>query len=655
MTNPIRNFSLARRPMPRWCVSLAWIAVLGLMPAGRLWAADAVPPRAERPRLGVSVFHLGEHGGAADINEVIEALSEWADAAPLTSPNWHTVPTDAPPDGWVSLVITGFKRPVSEQEQTADGFAFLFDPADNAVKAVAHLPYAMSYNWNARSWYWSVPVEKLCDLLQRAYVNAPEPLKMEPLRLKAFEVIAEGGEQPLLPGMTVRSDEPRLNARMAMPQISAMATAAAAMAGRRPRLVQDDDPDIALGVSMAYHAVSVYLRDTVGDRSWTTHDVPIETLAGRLARDFIAATSEGAIYAVAKVDGETVLGGASGNLCVTKGSGIALLNGWTGAEIWSQGMDARPPHIYASREVPGSAPEVYRIAPGLGRIDVRTGEVIELAPVAPDHAWGFDLAADRIAVALSSALSVFREGEMEWTIEETATIDCGPRFVGTAVVAGTSDGSLAAWSMADGQEIWRRSVGVNLRGPIVSLEERAVVWCEETETLIAVDPRTGDTAWRLPVGDRLVATIQVVGGRLLVAAKDNWIRLLDGSNGDVVASLRWRDWLVDCRAIEIEGQTVIITLDIADSLTILDPETLAVRRIQPLSARPMPGIVYLPEAPASWRDADRRELALIELLEQTANASPQNTRSGVLVTDRQGYVYLFDPQFLREARIEKRP
>ena len=115
---------------------------------------------AARPRVQVSVFNLGEVGATTSSQAVIDSLAGWADAAPAEALRWHDVPPRCLPGGWVSVVICGFKRPVDDAERKADVFAFLFDPADGAVTAAAHVHYGMTFNvdtfyhedWGSESW-----------------------------------------------------------------------------------------------------------------------------------------------------------------------------------------------------------------------------------------------------------------------------------------------------------------------------------------------------------------------------------------------------------------------------------------------------------------------------------------------------------------------
>jgi len=613
--------------------------LVGLFAGGSILSAFGEDPR-PRLKASVSVFNLGEAGGKTTPKAAMESLADWADATPAVSSRWDQVPRGAPEGGWISIVVCGFNQEGEFEQQAADVFAFLFDPQDGAVNAVAHLHYGMRFNWNAQAWYWAVPIERLCSDLGYARKRNRGQGKPELLRLQVAELHESGAETPALMKSDTGTESPRLDATKALPQITAMAAAAAAKAGWRPRLV-DERPALSLGVKLKRQAASFRLTDhTRTDCRWADSVVPTADFAAQLIRSFYVIRANDSVFAVARVGAQAVLSGQGGSLCVTRKTGADLLNGLTGAEVWRRGIDARPAQAYTSRPAGDAPPLVYQYAPELALLDLRTGEPRALAPIGADQTWGFDVGAETTVVAHKSSLSLFLAGEKAWTQDEETRVTCGPRIAGRLVLAGSRGGRVVARSVADGTERWRQQVAPGLRGPVAVTQGMAAVWSDETETTYALDIESGRLSWQLRVGDALAAPVQTVGDCFLAAGKDNRIRLLAAKDGKVAAEATWTDWLVDCRSVDIGGRSVIVCLDITRTLTILDPGTLAVTRRLRMPEALRPGILYLPQAPASWRAADDAQMALVEGLGEAPNNAVLDTRPGIVVVDQQGFAYM---------------
>lgn len=619
----------------RYLLLLAFLTLTGALHGVR---AESSPLPSPRPRVQVSVFNLGEVGGTTSEEAVIESLASWATATPAASARWCDVPPGCPPGGWISVVVCGFKQPVEEGQRTADVFAFLFDPGDGAVNAVAHLHYGMLYNGNAASWYWGVPIKRLCDDLEYARLQSLGKNPREMLRLQIVENDDRDADTPAALMSSGGSTLPHIDSRKGMPQIAAMAVMAAAKAGWRPRPV-NEKPQLSLSVLLEYQSASLRLIDPVRThRRWTMRNVPTADLAAQLIRDFFMAASDGFVVAVARIGKGAVLSGQGGSLCVQQGKSARLLNGVTGAETWSQGEGARPARVYTARPAGDAPPRVYQVTPELAVLDMETGEPSVLAPLAAGNAWGFDVDTEIAAVAHESSLSLFRAGEQAWTQDEAVPITCGPRLSGSLVLAGTRGGDVMARARSDGKERWRRHTAPGLRGGMALTGDKVAVWSDETETVYALDIQSGELSWQFQMGDALVAPIQAVGNRFLVAGKDNRVCLLRDTDGKVAAEAMWNDWLIDCRSLDVGGKPVIICLDIAKPLTILDAGTLAVTRTLRMPETMQPGILYLPGAPVSWCAADNADGA--NILENNPEYRVLDTRPAIVVVDQQGFVYM---------------
>ena len=619
---------------------VAWLCLAFQLVGGDISTVFPESTPLPRPQVHVSVFNQGEAGGKTTPEAAIESLADWAEAKPGRSSRWDKVPRGCPEGGWISIVVCGFNQEADFEQQAADAFAFLFDPEDGAVNAVAHLHYGMRFNWNAQAWYWAVPIERLCSDLGYAWRRKRGQAKRELLRLQVTELHEGEAETPDLMKSDTGSESPSLDATKALPQISAMAAAAAAEAGWRPRLV-DEKPDLSLGVKLRRLGASFRISDpTLTDWRWADANVPTADFAAQLVRSFFGVHTGGTVLAIARVGAQAVLSGQEGSLCVQQATGATLLSGLTGAEVWRHGKDARPPCAYTSRPAGGAAPRVYQYAPQLAAIDPATGAPEVLAPIAADRASGFDVVGDNVAVAHASSLSLFSDGRKSWTQDEEKPVACGPRLIGKLVLAGTRGGNLFARSAADGTELWRKQVAPGLRGPIAVARGKVAVWSDETETVYSFDCNTGEVGWQFRVGDALAAPIQVADDCFLVAGKDNRIRLLRSTDGKKTAEATWSDWLIDCQVLDLGDRSLIVCVDITRTLTILDPGTLDIKRRLRVPGAMRPGILYLPRAPVSWCAADETHVALVEGLGEAPSNAKLETRPAIAVVDQEGFAYM---------------
>ncbi len=98
------------------------------------------------------------------------------------------------------------------------------------------------------------------------------------------------------------------------------------------------------------------------------------------------------------------------------------------------------------------------------------------------------------------------------------------------LVVGTLEGSLAAFRLADGGELWTWSLSEGFRQP-PHLGERFLFAATEANTLYAFEPGGGSERWRAALPGRPAGGPLGIGARLLVATRDGLVMEFDPRTG----------------------------------------------------------------------------------------------------------------------------
>jgi hypothetical protein len=123
-----------------------------------------------------------------------------------------------------------------------------------------------------------------------------------------------------------------------------------------------------------------------------------------------------------------------------------------------------------------------------------------------------------------------------------------------------------------------------------------------TETLCAVDEASGNTLWRQPMGDVLLAGPTPCGDALFVATKGNRLMLLTPADGTIRAEVNWPTWLLAARLMRFGPATHVVCYDLGGRVIFLRADDLHVERIVALNAKPAGAPVYAPSLPVPWPD-----------------------------------------------------
>ena len=246
---------------------------------------------------------------------------------------------------------------------------------------------------------------------------------------------------------------------------------------------------------------------------------------------------------------------------VTTGFGeLVALDATTGAEIWTQDLDA----------VGGAAPAVYGdLVYVVGRnsrawaVEVDTGRVrwtIDGTDAPASFSGGSGPAVtDELAIfpfPSGEVLAAFRQGGLRrWATivaggrkgRAAATlsdISADPVVVGDAVYVGNVSGVTTKLDLADGARIWTALEGAV--SPVVPIGG-SVFLVNDINQLVRLDDRDGSVIWRVQLPtfaesrERRQKTLfahygpLLAGGRLIVASSDGVLRQFDPVSGALVA------------------------------------------------------------------------------------------------------------------------
>jgi outer membrane protein assembly factor BamB len=171
---------------------------------------------------------------------------------------------------------------------------------------------------------------------------------------------------------------------------------------------------------------------------------------------------------------------------------------------------------------PPLAWQVTGLGDGVGSVAVEGGRVFVLGKSGDDEqltaleeSTGKKLWAVPVGPAVKGESSLMR-----WLSQRTPTVD------GDRVYAFTARGELACLKVADGQDVWRKNYPKDFAGrtgawgwcdrPLVDGDRLICTPCGKDATVVALDKKTGEVAWRCAVPDNRSAysatTVAEVGG-----------------------------------------------------------------------------------------------------------------------------------------------
>lgn len=604
------------------------------------FVGSVVRDRAEEPQpphFIVSVSCLGPSGGAFDAEALVAQMNGgWcvASAGPRPS-RWNKRPENAPASEWVSVVLAGFGS-------QADAFVFMFDGAENSPRLLAHLPYNQTPVYGGKKWI--VPAGPIADSFRLGYRRSLEvaktatPTPGESPRVSVKATAWQGAESAAAPSGTLAS----VSIGDALPSMEAMLCAALCENGFTPTFEQSDR-SVRLEVRFGFKSGAMRVTRQTGAESTVRQkeEIPEDRYFGFLTRMLFMLKPDSGISDFAlPVNGRfNLLTASAEKVCGAGESGIAAFDPRSGKRLWAS--TPASPDIFANREDAGGA-HVFRTTRGIAAVNLATGTSKDISPDSPESPWAFSAGEDGTAVVARAAhLSAHRNGAVLWKKDESSKITAGPVMNGNKVFAGTADGDLFCLGAADGAEMWRKNSGGEWRGPVVCTGQAlfALSKREGDAAWVAVNPADGTVLWKQPIGDMLLnapAPLDGTGAQWLVAAKNNRILLLNAADGKIAAEIRWPTWVVDVRAISVNGKSQVACTDIRGRLSILDAATLKTLREVSLPERPSGNLLCVPRFPETWGSAGLgAEPDLLAL-----NAPDAKSLPAILVADGEGFCYV---------------
>jgi outer membrane protein assembly factor BamB len=119
-------------------------------------------------------------------------------------------------------------------------------------------------------------------------------------------------------------------------------------------------------------------------------------------------------------------------------------------------------------------------------------------------------------------------GVTRWEVQLGGQVRGTPVLVGDLLIAGTSDGTVAALATKDGGKVWSHTVGPVIASLLVV--DRAVVVVDGDGTLTAFDSRSGSTLWSMPLGAPMSHGPSLAAGVIYVGADDGTLTALDAAS-----------------------------------------------------------------------------------------------------------------------------
>ncbi|HID29395.1 MAG TPA: hypothetical protein EYP19_05260 [Desulfobacterales bacterium] len=289
---------------------------------------------------------------------------------------------------------------------------------------------------------------------------------------------------------------------------------------------------------------------------------------------------------------------------------------------------------YTVRRGPQGRPRIYKWSGGLAEIDPRTDKENELAPVGPNHATGFAFGPQgEVFTAEDRYVSCYSTRSLKWRRDAGEKVVLGPVLSKDKIVAGTRDGRVLALHMNTG-----RTTLVS-RGPFRFFHEctstggKVIFFDKEDETLVAVASSVGKAAWRFPVGDLPLNLHLLDNARILLAAKNNWIVLLDSVSGRVIGRRRWHTWPLAVLPVGKGAGPCIVVVDLESEVSFLDIRTLkTISKIEAF-ADLQGTAIFVPDLMLKRLEAFPEPGCTLPLVELDPEPS-------VVVTDSEGFFYV---------------
>lgn len=583
-----------------------------------------------KPRFQISVFNLGITGGALEADSLAAQIASdgWcmASAAPQST-RWNKRPEKVPANEWVSVVLTGFGA-------QANAFVFMFDSAGESPRLLARVPYTLSWLPGGVK-KWIPPVSQIAEAIR---INYSRPLPAEQPPLVTLSLADWQGAEEKEPG-GVAPPTATTSFREAQQPMEVMLCAALCENGWAPTWAQAPQ-SLRLELRLDFKSASMRFTKRTGtvNAERKKERIPEDHYFGYLKRLLYMMKSETGVADFGLPTGGRfhLLSATAERAYGVGDNGLVALDPRSGKRLWPAEL---PPttDAYVLRSDSASSSKIFRYSRGVASVDLATGAQKVLSAEPPGASWGFATREDGMAiVARSTSLSAHRNGTEVWRKEESSNISAGPFIVGSLVFAGTADGDLVCNNCDDGAEKWRKNHGGETRGGIVGSGDTIIAFTKAEDALLALNAKDGSVIWKQIVGDVLLKTPAKIGDQWLVAGKNNRILLLNSGDGKIVAEARWPTWLVDVLPATVDGKSVILCTDIGGRLNILDAANLKSVREVKVPARLTGEIVYAPQFPSAW-GASRVEADALDQLIDDDDVKP---KPAILVTDREGYLYI---------------
>lgn len=598
---------------------------------GPLPAADPA-----RPHFEVSVFPMGPTGGSLKTAELVEELNaaDWCTAAAApAAERWNRKPGSVSADAWASVVLTGFG-------DYAHAFVFLFNGPNGSARLAAHIPYGVTWVYNNKTWV--VPADRIAAAF-REFSRQPPPEAAPAVvclqvteRAETDTAAAKGGSLGM-DGMTPVKRASTVTAREALPCFEAMIAAALCENGWAPSW-DPKDPAFQADVRFGFQASSVRLTPT-GSPAAAKENIPEERyyeFLRRLAHGMAAPKgTEPGDFALLGRGSVTLLAAASNRVCVSSDIGLAAFNPRTGNRLYPAPDEKIPerPDSYIARPDSRGERRLFRISGGLASADPATRDETLLARAAPAAPWSFAAGEDGLTVvATDDGVTAFRDYAPAWSMPEASPVSAGPAVAGDRVYAATVRGSLFCRQRGDGRELWRQPTSARWSGEMVCLDNRLLAFDRNENVLWALDPENGTVLWKQALGDVPLKAPARLGGKLLVAAKNNRLLLLNPADGTIAREIRWPTWLSDVLPIETGTKSRVACSDIHGRVSLLDGATLEPARETTLPARAAGEMLFAPLFPTAWGPGGEEE--------ELGGILPDDFKPAVLVLDKEGFCYI---------------
>jgi len=625
-------------------VALALLAAAGLGLAG-----EGSQPR----KLPVSSFALGLAGGQMDAAAFAAALS--ADGALVGQPAnaaeaWNRAGAGAKAEGRVAIVTCGFSsgRPGEGQ---AEAFAFQFGGADGALSRAVHIPYRQTWDWNAQGWGWVPPVGELAAWLS-SLQGADQERKREPLQLAFAEWRAVEDKEEM--DLDVAGTTPTIGIeaaggaswKQAMPAVEAMSWWAAWENGLRP-VGTEAAAKASVEVRMKYRKMDIRLNLTTqgGRREIFKLDVPETRFQAVLSRMFMMALKPAGIRDFGLLcDGEPMVLAADSTGVVFLASGVlARCHPVTGQRVFPpEPEEGKKPSAPPASCVRRRQNDIFRYSGQIARVHPVTGVETILSSRGAGAAWAFCALGDKSAAMVSGCDLVAQKGTEEvWKKQAAAPFTCGPVPVDGFLVAGNGAGEICAYRSADGTEAWKRALPFPIQGCLSAAGSPPRIYGCDRDTVYALSPADGSVVWSRKIGDAALTPPFACGKGILVAAKNNVVRLLAVADGQELAQNKWDTWLTSIQPLTVAGTNILVATDLDGRVAFLDPANLRVLRTVALPWPLARGTLGIKSFPVAWGSRAAQEHDEDELDKDGPGA--EATTATVLVADREGFVYLLDP------------